>query len=92
MSFLDSVLGLADKLRAPQTVSAHCDIPCGIYDPHQAQIAALTVIRMMQLMDGLNFPGGGDKNEVATYAMQMSRYTEVKEEHAALCEHELTVI
>lgn len=93
MSFLDSVLGLVDKARAPHTVHAHCDIPCGIYDPHSAQIAALTVIRMMQLMDGLQQPGeGSSKDDLETYAMQMGRYTAVKEEHAALCEHELTVI
>ena len=28
----------------------HCDVPCGIYDPHLAQIAALTVVRMNQLI------------------------------------------
>ena len=29
---------------APTTTAhAHCDIPCGIYDPHEAEIAARTV-------------------------------------------------
>ena len=36
-----------------QTVKAHCDIPCGIYDPISAQIAALSVIRMVDLMNSL---------------------------------------
>ena len=32
---------------------AHCDIPCGIYDPHTAQLDALTVVRMNQLIADL---------------------------------------
>ena len=36
-----------------ETVKAHCDIPCGIYDPITAQIAALSVIRMVDLMTAL---------------------------------------
>ncbi|MGP8075773.1 MAG: superoxide dismutase [Ni], partial [Thermoplasmata archaeon] len=38
-----------DAVIPPATAYAHCDIPCGIYDPHEAQIAALTVLRMDQL-------------------------------------------
>src|SRR3972149_2717176 len=36
---------------------AHCDIPCGIYDPHHAQLAAHTVIRMVDLLGQLEPPG-----------------------------------
>ncbi|HFQ62329.1 MAG TPA: superoxide dismutase, Ni, partial [Epsilonproteobacteria bacterium] len=32
-------------------VKAHCDVPCGIYDPIVAQIAALSVVRMVDLMN-----------------------------------------
>ena len=28
-------------------VQAHSDVPCGIYDPIVAQIAALSVVRMV---------------------------------------------
>jgi len=54
--FRDGVLGARDAIRPPTTVYAHCDIPCGIYDPHEAQIAALTVIRMDQLVAELAAP------------------------------------
>ncbi len=30
------------------TVYAHCDLPCGVYDPIQAQIEAVSVHRIMQ--------------------------------------------
>ena len=35
---------------------AHCDIPCGIYDPHLAQILSLTEVLMNQLIEGLSTP------------------------------------
>ncbi|MDP9398065.1 MAG: superoxide dismutase, Ni [Actinomycetota bacterium] len=35
---------LAPRLLAPRaTVSAHCDVPCGVYDPAQARIEAESV-------------------------------------------------
>jgi nickel superoxide dismutase len=93
MSILDGILGLADRVRAPRAAHAHCDIPCGIYDPHGAQVAALTVIRMVQLMQALPGPEpNSGKDAIDVYAMQMSRYSATKEEHARLCEHELVIL
>jgi len=68
---------------------AHCDIPCGIYDPLPAQIAAQTVVRMVDLMKELDAAGSGDK---LSYHNSMSRYIEVKEEHAEKVKHEIRVI
>ena len=31
-------------------VSAHCDIPCAVYDPGVAQYAALSVVRFLDLI------------------------------------------
>ena len=42
-----------DHQLAFEEVDAHCDIPCGIYDPHHALIGALTVIRMVDLINKL---------------------------------------
>lgn len=75
-----------DAVSAPSTVHAHCDIPCGIYDPHLMQLAALTVVRMNQLIDGLE-DASGKAGEHA-----MARYTVVKEEHAELVKREARVI
>lgn len=70
-----------------EPVRAHCDIPCGIYDPISAQIAALTVVRMMDLMADL---GTGEKDMTGTN--NMARYIEVKEEHAEKTKNEIRVI
>jgi nickel superoxide dismutase len=92
-SLVDRVLGAFDRVAPPSVAYAHCDIPCGIYDPHAAQIAALTVIRMVQLIQGLQAPDdAGGKAAWDTYGAQISRYTAVKEEHAKICEHEIIVL
>ena len=92
-SLVDRVFEAFDRVAPPSIAHAHCDIPCGIYDPHAAQIAALTVVRMVQLIQGLAKPGdGGSKEEWDTYTMQISRYSAVKEEHARICEHEIVIL
>jgi nickel superoxide dismutase len=69
--------------------SAHCDIPCGIYDPHQAQVAVLTVIRMIDLMNDLV---KGAAKETLEFHNSLTRYVLIKEEHAELCKREVRVI
>ena len=87
------VIELRDAVVPPETVYAHCDIPCGIYDPHEAQIAALTVIRMDQLIADLAPPAPDAKpEERAAYVSKMSRYTAVKEQHAERVKLEVRVI
>ena len=71
---------------APTTIAhAHCDIPCGIYDPHEAEIAARTVARMVELINGLE----GDDTEARN---KFSRCVRVKDEHAEKVKHEVQVI
>ena len=68
---------------------AHCDYPCGIYDPHHAQIGALTVIRMMDLMRELE---DGHKDHDVEFRNSMMRAIMIKEEHAELVKREVRVI
>ena len=68
---------------------AHCDVPCGIYDPTPAQIDALTVVRMMDLMAALS---EGDEKSRLNFHNSMSRYVAVKEQHAEKAKHEIRVI
>ncbi len=91
-----SSLRLLDRLAEPKTVHAHCDIPCGIYDPHLAQIAALTCIRMNQLIEGLEAIGGPggppSKADRDKYVNSLARYITTKEEHAELVKKEVRII
>ena len=74
-----------DRIFCVGKAYAHCDIPCGIYDPHLAQVAAFTVLRMVNLIDQL------DKT-ASDYDHKFSRYIATKEEHAELCKHEIRII
>jgi nickel superoxide dismutase len=90
---MNRVFEAFDRVAPPTVAHAHCDIPCGIYDPHAAQIAALTVVRMVQLIQGLQIPEqSAGKDAWDTYGMQISRYAAVKEEHAKICEHEIIIL
>ena len=68
-------------------VNAHCDVPCGIYDPHSAQVAALSVIRMIDLMAEAQ-----KEKEDSNYFNKMARYVSVKEEEAIKCKEEIRII
>jgi nickel superoxide dismutase len=82
-----------DRLSPPVPVYAHCDIPCGIYDPHEAQISALTVLRMDQLIAELPAPSADAKPEDrVTFVSKMARYTAVKEQHSERVKQEIRVI
>ncbi|MEM9743166.1 MAG: superoxide dismutase, Ni [Pseudomonadota bacterium] len=73
---------------APATAKAHCDVPCGIYDPIDAQLAAVTVIRVFDLL--------ADMAEHDTLSMadqaQLSRLVAQKEEHAEKVKHQVRII
>ncbi|RME51348.1 MAG: superoxide dismutase, Ni, partial [Caldilineae bacterium] len=42
------------------TVEAHCDGPCGVYDPASARIAAEAVLSMTKKILALSPPEGND--------------------------------
>ncbi|MCI4364764.1 MAG: superoxide dismutase, Ni [Thermoplasmata archaeon] len=84
---------LWDAVRPPEPVYAHCDIPCGIYDPIDAQLSAMTIVRMDQLIAELASPPMDAKPEDrAGYVAKVSRYTTVKEQHAEKLKTEVRVI
>ena len=60
-------------------VYAHCDLPCGVYDPAQARIEADSVLKIMQKYDGLD-----EHNKL--------RAVIIKEQRAELVKHHLWVL
>lgn len=61
---------------------AHCDIPCGIYDPKPSQIAAATVLKMVQKLKEL------PKEDWNNFVRMVS----TKEEHAQICKKEVLIL
>ena len=88
MKVLRRILERIDSVVGFPVAYAHCDIPCGIYDPYAAQVAAHTVVRMDMLIADVMKSGAqsaDDKNKLARCVM-------VKEQHAELLKHEVEVI
>lgn len=82
-----------DRVSAPAVAEAHCDIPCGIYDPHLMQVAALTVVRMHQLIDALERPAPDAPIEARNKAFNsFGRYVNAKEEHSEIVKKEVRVL
>ncbi len=76
----------AIKNRFPaEEVHAHCDGPCGVYDPSSARIAAEAVLSMTKKILAI------EGNDVAAQNT-MSRYIAIKEEQAHLAKTELLVL
>ncbi len=75
-----------------EEASAHCDGPCGIYDPASARVSAEAVRSMTKKILALPLPDASDAGAVARYHATLSRYTSIKEEQAELTKHELLVL
>ena len=66
---------------APSTVvRAHCDLPCGVYDPEQARIEAESCYKIIEKM-------GANSDAAFT-----TRAIHIKEERADLVKHHLDVL
>ena len=75
------------KILPTQTVFAHCDVPCGIYDPKVAQIAAATVAKMVEKIQALP-----TENLSVADRNSFVRMVITKEEHAQKCKDELLIL
>ena len=70
------------KIRNPfviKPVYAHCDLPCGVYDPAQASIEAQSVKAIMDKYEGLD-------------EQAKTRAVIIKEQRAELVKHHLLVL
>ena len=76
-----------------EPVYAHCDVPCGIYDPHQAAVAAKTVYTMVKKMTDLPAPTSeAAAPDRLAYRNALIRMVQTKELHAQQCKQELLIL
>ena len=85
---LYNIIAKLDKKLHFPVVMAHCDIPCKIYDPINAQISALTIIRMVDLLNELKAKPSLTLDDQA----QFIRLVNQKENHGAKVKEEIGVI
>lgn len=74
------------------TAQAHCDGPCGVYDPASARIAAEAAVSMTKKIIALTPPSGDDSAAWGSYINTVSRYVAIKEEEAHKCKEQLLVL
>src|ERR1035437_10850237 len=80
MTLLSRINALLDATTTPLVASAHCDLPCGVYDPAQAKIEAQSVKGCME------------KYNASNDADFKVRATIIKEERCELVKHHLWVL
>ena len=74
------MLTLRSILHPTRLVHAHCDVPCGVYDPEQARIEAESCYKILEKYAA---------NEDKTFR---GRAMHIKEERAELVKHHLDVL
>jgi superoxide dismutase, Ni len=75
-----------------ETVEAHCDAPCGVYDPASARISAEAALSMTKKILDLKAPDSSDAKATAAYHNTLTRYIVVKEQQAHIAKEELLVL
>jgi len=86
------LLKFLSKVIPAYTAYAHCDVPCGIYDPKAAQTAAATVLKMVEKLQAVELPDVSDKQLLLNYDNSTTRMILTKEEHAQKCKTELLIL
>ena len=83
---------LLNRILPAPVAHAHCDGPCGVYDPASARIAAEAVLSMTSKIMALDVPDSSDKAAYVAYHNKVSRYIAIKDSQAHLAKEELLVL
>ncbi len=93
MSFGATLTSILDRWLGIEPLFAHCDVPCGIYDPHLAALSAKTVHAMNTKLTALPTPGpAASAQEVLEHRNTIVRMVQTKESHAQICKQELLIL
>jgi nickel superoxide dismutase len=76
----ENVMFLTRLLKPTVTASAHCDLPCGVYDPEQARIEAESCYKIIE------------KYNASSDELFKTRAIVIKEERAELAKHHIDVL
>ncbi len=89
---LKTIATLIQNLSPAEAVQAHCDGPCGVYDPASARITAEAVLSMTKKILALEAPAAGDAAAKVAYENTLSRYIAIKEEQAQKTKEDLLIL
>ena len=91
---LKSLLERLEGRRPALDVSAHCDGPCGVYDPADARIRAEAVLSMTKKILDLEQPAKSEGNAAAVvaYLNTTARFIAIKEQEAQGAKDQLLIL
>lgn len=89
---ISNVAGKFKEMFPAAPVDAHCDGPCGVYDPASARIAAEAALSMTKKILALEAPASGDAQATLAYQNTLSRFITIKEEQAHIAKEELLIL
>ncbi|HQU82140.1 MAG TPA: superoxide dismutase, Ni [Pyrinomonadaceae bacterium] len=75
-----------------EVAEAHCDGPCGVYDPSQARVEAESVLQLTKKILDLKYPESGDEKAKLAFHNTLTRFIAIKEERAELAKHHILVL
>jgi nickel superoxide dismutase len=73
-------MSLIEWIRPTRTIEAHCDLPCGVYDPEQARIEAESCFKIIE------------KYHASNDEVFRQRAIIIKEERGELAKHHIDVL
>jgi nickel superoxide dismutase len=92
VALFDRILEQLERRSPAPEAEAHCDAPCGVYDPASARIAAEAVLSLTKKILALAPPAAGDTAANVAYQNTLTRYILIKEEQAHLAKRDLLVL
>jgi nickel superoxide dismutase len=91
--YISKLINFIKKNMNLDLVYAHCDVPCGIYDPFDAMVAARTVATMVTqintILESDDYKGNENSIEIQN---SITRRIIVKEEHAEKVKREVLIL
>lgn len=92
MMFVQKLLRFIDCLSQPPVAHAHCDVPCGVYEPDSMTWAAETCFKLTEKLLGLAMPNQQEKQALLEYHNTVARTVAVKEEYAEICKRQILIL
>ena len=92
MKIIGSILRAIDKIYKPKKVSAHCDVPCGVYEGDSAKWAAETCYQLTKKLLDQKVPAADDVKGQLEYRNFVTRAIHTKDEYAQICKEQVLIL
>ncbi|MEK7523493.1 MAG: superoxide dismutase, Ni [Patescibacteria group bacterium] len=89
---VSSLLRVLDGISPPQKAQAHCDVPCGVYEPDSMLWAVETCMKLVEKILVLELPDTSDRQSLADHHNTVVRAIHEKEKYAQICKEQILIL